>query len=514
MAEQDTADLKVGSTQSISLSQDPACDESKLKETDCAGDVTEEQSKVINSDSPPTPADGGAEISGTQGTQPTEVEGRGLDNKPDVEKSCSAEHNDRSHGDHRGNALKPDDFSETIGPQEKTPEPTASKATGIPGEEDHSGKKEGRERSPSPALNDRGDHNGEKTAPDDVDGQEAHVNEEPQSGDDTLTGEREEDSRVVGDVPNLAKDVKNSTASLLKTHGQKHTVKKEKEEQNSGDAQTIGPKEETPKEESTALKATGIPGANVKYWMLVVIVALCSVLLHHLYQSETPPEKKDVRQVDIFLRELEIVKTQFPSQRSELWRRSRIHLARHLQTAQPTEPVSLILTAGTKAEGTLHCLAQALASAFSAALNSSVLHIDGASKANQDSDQVKLDIDSQLRAAFEGDKPVAVVHRFDELPPASTLIFYRYCDHENAAYKKTSLMFTVLLGGEDELPAHLGLSAVEEMVDDQLKKKFLSSSHTIAFDRMDLDKYGGLWSRISHLILPVASEKRIEHDGC
>uniref|UniRef100_A0A667Y9A6 Torsin-1A-interacting protein 1/2 AAA+ activator domain-containing protein n=1 Tax=Myripristis murdjan TaxID=586833 RepID=A0A667Y9A6_9TELE len=387
MAEQDTADLKVGSTQSISLSQDPACDESKLKETDCAGDVTEEQSKVINSDSPPTPADGGAEISGTQGTQPTEVEGRGLDNKPDVEKSCSAEHNDRSHGDHRGNALKPDDFSETIGPQEKTPEPTAS-------------------------------------------------------------------------------------------------------------------------------KATGIPGANVKYWMLVVIVALCSVLLHHLYQSETPPEKKDVRQVDIFLRELEIVKTQFPSQRSELWRRSRIHLARHLQTAQPTEPVSLILTAGTKAEGTLHCLAQALASAFSAALNSSVLHIDGASKANQDSDQVKLDIDSQLRAAFEGDKPVAVVHRFDELPPASTLIFYRYCDHENAAYKKTSLMFTVLLGGEDELPAHLGLSAVEEMVDDQLKKKFLSSSHTIAFDRMDLDKYGGLWSRISHLILPVASEKRIEHDGC
>lgn len=72
----------------------------------------------------------------------------------------------------------------------------------------------------------------------------------------------------------------------------------------------------------------------------------------------------------------------------------------------------------------------------------------------------------------------------------------------------------MLLGEEEAIPAKIRLSDVEEMVDDHLKKKFLSHGQPVSFDRMDLDKYGGLWSRISHLILPVASEERVERDGC
>lgn len=251
-----------------------------------------------------------------------------------------------------------------------------------------------------------------------------------------------------------------------------------------------------------------------RFVMAVGVVVLIAVLVQHLLQPESPPPKNELRQIDIFLKKMEKVKTQYPSQRAELWKRSRLHLQRHLQTSHPTEPVSLILTAGLRAERTLNCLSQSLADAFSSALNASVLLIDGASKARQDSDQVKLDIDSKLQHAFEGDKRVAVIHRFEELPPGSTLIFYRYCDHENAAYKKTFLIFTVLLGEEEEIPADIRLSAVEEMVDDHLQRKFLSHGHPVSFDRMDLDKYGGLWSRISHLILPVAAEKRKEREGC
>ncbi|KAM8745414.1 torsin-1A-interacting protein 2-like isoform 1-T1 [Acanthopagrus schlegelii] len=268
------------------------------------------------------------------------------------------------------------------------------------------------------------------------------------------------------------------------------------------------------KEENEQRNISQSRGGNSTFLILGIVVLAFAILVHLLSQSESPPQKDDVRQIDIFLRQMEKVKTQFPTQRAEVWDRSKIHLLRHLQTAQPTEPVSLILTAGIRAERTLHCLAKGLASAFSSALNASVLHIDGASTASQDSDQVKLDIDSKLQGAFEGDKPVAVIHRFEELPPGSTLIFYRYCDHENAAYKKTFLIFTVLLGEEEEIPAKSRLSAVEEMVDDHLQKKFLSDGQPVSFDRMDLDKYGGLWSRISHLILPVAAEKRLEHEGC
>ncbi|XP_054459334.1 torsin-1A-interacting protein 2 isoform X2 [Anoplopoma fimbria] len=255
-------------------------------------------------------------------------------------------------------------------------------------------------------------------------------------------------------------------------------------------------------------------------WRLFLLVLLCSALL--LAYKLIPVLKKTAddgthpsRAVkpEMFADHLSLLETQFPSQRSELWRLSKIHLEKHLKTAHPTEPVSLIFTAGRRAERTVHCLAQRLASSFSSAINSSVLHIDGASKASQDSDVVKLDIDSQLRAAFGGDKQVAVIHRFEELPPGSTLIFYRYCDHENAAYKRVFLLFTVLLP-QDEVKGDQSLKYLEELVHDYVKERLVDSSNQAGFNDMDNDKYGGLWSRISHLILPVVSEKEVEQKGC
>ena len=210
------------------------------------------------------------------------------------------------------------------------------------------------------------------------------------------------------------------------------------------------------------------------------------------------------------------LQSQFPGQRPELWKRSRIHLEKHLRTARPTEPVSLILAAGRRAERTLHCLAQGLAAAFSAAHNASVLQIDGAAAAGRDSDRVKMDIDNALRGAFGGggEQPAAVIHRLEELPPGATLIFYRYCDHENAAYKRAFLVFTVLLP-RDHLETRQSLKEMEEMVQEYIAERFVGSgSPSSSFDRMDADKLSGLWSRISHLILPVAAESQVELDGC
>lgn len=255
-------------------------------------------------------------------------------------------------------------------------------------------------------------------------------------------------------------------------------------------------------------------------WILVLLVLLgfATLLVHNLIPELQKravgggfPSK--VVKPEEFADHLSLLETQFPSQQPELWKRSKIHLEKHLKTAHPTEPVSLILTAGRTAERTLRCLAQGLASSFSSALNASVLHIDGTSKAGQDSDEVKLDIDSQLQAAFEGEKPVAVIHRFEELPPGSTLIFYRYCDHENAAYKQVFLLFTVLLP-QDEVHGGLSIKEVEEMVQDYVKERLVGSSSQAAFNKMDTDKYGGLWSRISHLVLPVVSEVEVEQKGC
>uniref|UniRef100_A0A8C5D464 Torsin-1A-interacting protein 2-like n=1 Tax=Gouania willdenowi TaxID=441366 RepID=A0A8C5D464_GOUWI len=249
-------------------------------------------------------------------------------------------------------------------------------------------------------------------------------------------------------------------------------------------------------------------------WLAMAIGVIILAILVPLLRTQSLTQKHSLNQVDFFNNQMERVKAEFTHQRTELWTRSRIHLLRHLQSAQPTEPVSIILTAGLGAQQTLRCLAHSLAIAFSSARNASFLFIDGHSKAGQESDLVKLDIDRQLQGAFEGNTQAAVIHRFEELPPGSTLIFYRYCDHENAAYKKPLLVFTVLLGDQREIPADAQFSAVEEMVDDHLQKRFLSHSRPVSFDSMDRDKYGGLWSRISHLILPVAAEETVERKGC
>ncbi|XP_061744788.1 torsin-1A-interacting protein 2-like isoform X2 [Nerophis ophidion] len=250
-------------------------------------------------------------------------------------------------------------------------------------------------------------------------------------------------------------------------------------------------------------------------WSVVLLVLLSSAaLLLYKYkmrsQSSAGRPSRSVS-LETFAEHLSRLEARFHNQRPELWTRSRIHLEKHLRTAQPTEPVSLILTSGRGAEKTLSCLAKGLASAFSSAVQGSVLHIDGASKAGLESDAVKLDIDRQLQAAFGGSQPVALMQRLEELPPGSTLIFYRYCDHETAAFKEVFLLFTILLP-QDEVGG--GLEIVEESVQDYLKDRLVGSGDHASFNDMDADKYGGLWSRISHVVLPVAAERDVEQNGC
>ncbi|XP_055077271.1 torsin-1A-interacting protein 2-like isoform X2 [Periophthalmus magnuspinnatus] len=286
------------------------------------------------------------------------------------------------------------------------------------------------------------------------------------------------------------------------------------------------PKSSVPERKTEKKKTTVSPQSShvpskgfLRYlWQLILLMLLSAGIflsfkhLHTLQRTKdgSAPSSRSVNS-GLFVEEMSQVAMRFPVQHTELWRRSQIHLQKHLDTPHPTEPVSLVLTAGLKAKKTLHCLALNIASAFSSAVNTSVVVIDGESQANLDSDQVKMNIDSQLKEAFGSDKLAAVVHRFELLPPGSTLIFYRYCDHETAAYKRAFLLFTVLLSVED-LSTQQSLKEVEEMVRDHVEERFVGNE--TAFNEMDADKFSGLWSRIAHLILPVVYENETEQRGC
>ncbi|XP_048832557.1 torsin-1A-interacting protein 1-like isoform X3 [Brienomyrus brachyistius] len=244
--------------------------------------------------------------------------------------------------------------------------------------------------------------------------------------------------------------------------------------------------------------------------VLLCFLVVCLLLVGDNTDIAVPHDKNMTNGFEAQFMRLE---SQFPSQRAELWKKSKILLIRNLKTNQRKEPLSIILTSGLRAKKTLHCLAVLIATALSSTLNVTVVRIDGAGLASLDSNQVKLDIDKKLMDTFTDDKGVAVIQQFEELPPGSTLIFYKYCDHENAVFKNTFFIFTILLPVE-ELDPELSLKEVEEAVQDHIEGRFLSRGQPASFDTIDADKFGGLWSRISHLILPVVPEADTEQNGC
>eukprot|EP00062_Callorhinchus_milii_P017358 gi/632969645/ref/XP_007901193.1/ PREDICTED: torsin-1A-interacting protein 2-like [Callorhinchus milii] len=246
-------------------------------------------------------------------------------------------------------------------------------------------------------------------------------------------------------------------------------------------------------------------------WMFVVLVPLIAYLV---YMSQLENSRHEAEtSVQTFLRNLEKVERSFQSQPDQLWKRSRIMLQKHVNTTTHSEPSILMFAAALDAEKTLRCLSRSIAGAYASALGSTAVEIDGSGKNLLDSDKVKMELDQRLSSEFNEGKKAAVIHHFQDLPPPSTLLFYKYCDHENAAFKDVSLLITVLLP-EERLEPDLSLSALEEKVFDFLVVKFSVSNIPGQYNALDADKLSGLWSRLSHVILPVRPEKEIEKSGC
>ncbi|XP_073427463.1 uncharacterized protein [Dendrobates tinctorius] len=257
-------------------------------------------------------------------------------------------------------------------------------------------------------------------------------------------------------------------------------------------------------------------GRCMKFLLLVLLVLLVGsaavfYLLPEAFQKiasqmkfiKEPQNKKDLKN------EFAMLSSNFSNQSEEMWRRSRIILERHMQSwKENTEPAIILLAGARDTEETLRCLGTRLADVYSSSLGGGYTVISGSDYASGTSEDVKEHIDDDLSAGFQTTSRAAVLHRLELLPAGSLLILYKYCDHESAMFKDVALLLTVLLH-DATLEKDISFRNLEEKVRSFLTQKLIDLDAKASHDGMDEDKFSGVWSRISHVVLPVFPEKNI-----
>ena len=230
-------------------------------------------------------------------------------------------------------------------------------------------------------------------------------------------------------------------------------------------------------------------------FLLVIIVA---ILLQLIIYPPPPPDSKppDFNFAKIFANKIVELQSSFTNQTDRFWRILKNRGLAHLKNASPPQPLVLLLAAPPAAHSIVECFARKLAEALDPKRKRMLATIDGREERSYPGEETKKKMDDLLIRRFKKGHRAALVHHLELLPPPSPLLFYSYCDDQNAPYKHVAIIFTVHLPVEPD-------ASLEPKEAEGTVEKYLAD---IVWAKEDKDAVAALLSRVADTVALMNGE--------
>jgi hypothetical protein len=151
--------------------------------------------------------------------------------------------------------------------------------------------------------------------------------------------------------------------------------------------------------------------------------------------------------VDEFDKGMDELRAQFPSQTDRLWRVITSATLPIIKEVEPVHPAVILLVADQGSSSLATCLAQRYAELVTKVFSAPAYSTFNCQRdtANKQPDEVKRELDNKFTSAFEARSRSGVVLHIENLPGKAAMIFYRFCDNDNAPFKDVSIVLTLTL---------------------------------------------------------------------
>ena len=230
--------------------------------------------------------------------------------------------------------------------------------------------------------------------------------------------------------------------------------------------------------------------------IILLIVAFMLIIVAIIFGSREPEIETDFDFPKIFANKIVELQSSFTNQTDRFWRILKNRGLAHLRNASPPQPLVLLLAAPPAAHSTVECFARKLAEALDPKHKRMLATIDGREERNYPGEKAKKKMDELLITRFKNGHKAALIHHLELLPPPSPLLFYSYCDDQNAPNKHVAIIFTVHLPVEPD-------ASLEPKEAEGIVEKYLADE---VWGKEDKDAVAALLSRVANTVALMNGE--------